>query len=96
MPFVAVEFAVRVDVARFEHHANRDPADRLAGDPRERPQPRRQLVHVEAFARRKRVEVAGHDMQAVLVALDAAQQRAQFVRAPLLGQVAVTALRCTP
>ena len=61
----------------------------FARDPGECAQPRRQLVHVEPLSRRERVEIAGHQVQTVLVALDAAKQRAQLVRAPLLGEVAV-------
>ena len=61
----------------------------FAGDPGQRAQARRQLVHVQPLARRERVEIAGDDVQAVLMAFDAAQQRAQLVGSPLFGQVAV-------
>ena len=84
-----MELPVAVDISRLEHHTNRDPADRLTRHPGERAQPRGQLVHVQALARRERIEIARHDVHPALMSFDTAQQRAQFVCAPLLRQIAM-------
>ncbi|MCA1649750.1 MAG: hypothetical protein LC753_05525 [Acidobacteria bacterium] len=55
---------------------DRAPADASSAQPHQRTQPLRQRAHVEELTWRERVEVAGQDVQPVLVSLNTLEQRA--------------------
>ena len=74
-----------VGVAGRQHRRDRLPADRAAAQPDQRTQARRQALHVERFAGRERVEVAGEHVEPVLPRLHRPQQRGQLDQAAALG-----------
>lgn len=78
----SVQLAITVDVAGVEDHLNRPPPDVPAAQPDECPQAMGQLAKVEQVAWRKCVEIAGEDVESVLVPGNGGKERAQLEDTP--------------
>ena len=86
---IGVQHTKGVDISRLEHERDGLPANRLAGEPRDRAQPRRQPLQVERFTGRQRVEVADDEVESPAVGGGHRQQPANFAHAAPLGPVRV-------
>src|SRR4051812_21786921 len=79
--------APRIRVMLVRHHLDRRPCDVAATQPHHGADPARHRRDLQPLARRERVEVAGDDVEAVLVLADAVEQQTDLPRATTLAPV---------